>query len=576
MAKAKTATADPAAEKNGHSADQFQMTNLTLLVPSETNPRKRFDEKTVAELAESLKSKGMIEPMIIRSKDSKTFEIVCGERRFRAATAAGLKEVPAIVRNLTDEQVLDIQIHENLHREDVHPMDEAYGYKFLQEKLNCTTEELALRVGKTEKFVLSRLKLNSLIKEAQDDIDAGCLPISHALEMSKYSPDAQKLILENAAYDRGEGKYNSKKGDWEYKPNKTAYRHFNKMREWISKNILYQLSSAPFDRKATDLRSDGLACVECPQRTGANIGLFEDEMKGKKDACLDPVCWGGKAEKHVQITRESLAKEAKVKIAQIPLINTSRYSDRDGVLGYENVKIIGKKQDYYHSNKSCDNQIKAIELDPDKFGKVYDVCRRSSGCKVHFPKSTGASRVSAAELSDKEREAALIEKRKRREEIWDSTIAELVRKKVLVKAAAAFAPQLEFRHQFSKVLKETVSRFWGVHSITGYVESLCKDAGIKNPRHAAEELELAQILLFFLHGSKGEIGGGNYWRSQKEIKTLANIYEVDYRLLDAQERLANSSKKAFQMHRTYLDAVEAGDTKVKIPRQFTDKYKTQD
>ncbi len=577
MAKPKTAKTGPAAETNGHSADQFQMTYLSLLVPSETNPRKRFDDKTVAELAESLKAKGMIEPMIIRAK-GKLYEIVCGERRFRAATAAGMKEVPTIVRQLTDEQVLDIQIHENLHREDVHPMDEAYGYKFLQDKLKCTIAELAVRVGKTEKYVLNRLKLNDLIPAAQKDIEDGVLPLIYALEIGKYGPETQELILEKAAYHQRQD-YNSRKGQWEYSAERTKLNRFSDMQSWINENILLRLSSAPFDRKATNLRKDGLACVACPDRSGANQTLFDDGLTGKKDACLNPVCWKGKKETLVQITRQELADAGSVKISTIPIVNTDRWQTSDGVIGTDDFMIIGDKPDkeYYRqvSAKKCKKLVKAVDISQKRFGKVYDICPASSRCGIHH-QSSGSSSAKSAKTDEAAREEELIKKRKRREEIWDSTIAELVRKKVLVKAAAAFAPDLEFRHQFSNVLKETVSRFWGVHSITGYVESLCKDAGIKNPRHAAEELELAQILFFFLHGSKGEIGSGNYWRSQKEIKTLANIYEVNYRLLDAQERLVNSSKKAFQVHRTYLDAVEAGDESVKIPRQFTDKYKTQD
>jgi len=139
------------------------------LQTSPTNPRRRINEQTIESLAESIRTQGVLEPLIVRPKGEK-YEIVCGERRYRAAKVAAVIEMPCLVRELSDEQVLDIQIHENLHREDIHAMDEAFAYQFLKEKLGCEVKELALRVGKPEGYVLNRLKLNLLIKEAQKEI----------------------------------------------------------------------------------------------------------------------------------------------------------------------------------------------------------------------------------------------------------------------------------------------------------------------------------------------------------------------------------------------------------------------
>lgn len=139
---------------------------------SPTNPRRRINERTIQSLADSIRAQGVLEPLIVRDIGGK-YEIVCGERRYRAAPIAAVTRLPCLVRELTDEEVLDIQIHENLHREDVHPMDEAYGYQILKEKVGCDVTELSLRVGKPEGYVLNRLKLNLLLKEAQEDIDDG-------------------------------------------------------------------------------------------------------------------------------------------------------------------------------------------------------------------------------------------------------------------------------------------------------------------------------------------------------------------------------------------------------------------
>lgn len=154
MAKAKVKTTVDAPTVNAVVEDfntngrvhEFRFLRIGRLFPSLTNPRKRFTDASIEELAGSIREKGVLEPLIVRVPPTaedweigpiEAFEIVCGERRYRAAKAAGLETVPCLIRDLTDEQVLDIQIHENLHREDVHPMDEALGYKFLMEKIGC-------------------------------------------------------------------------------------------------------------------------------------------------------------------------------------------------------------------------------------------------------------------------------------------------------------------------------------------------------------------------------------------------------------------------------------------------------
>jgi ParB family chromosome partitioning protein len=550
---------------------------ISDIKPSPSNPRRRIDDATIAELAASIGTVGVLEPLLIRA-NGKGYELVCGERRWRAAQVAKILSVPAIVRDLTDEQVLDIQIHENLHREDVHPMDEAYGYQFLRDKLGCDVKELALRVGKSEKYILNRLKLNTLIKEAQDDIDAGHLPLVYALEIAKYSPEAQEMILEEGTYVL-DGKW--VKDGWVYTPVKTKLRLFGEFKGWIDERILRLLSSAPFDKKSTELRKDGLACVACPDRTGANIGLFEANQIGKKDACLNPACWQGKAETHVQITRESIAKTAEINANDVPLVNTAYWSDRDGVLGRDSfVQIVAKKKNDYDgtSTAKCGKTVRAVEMADGKYGTIVDICPAESGCKIHHKNSSSSSGAKKSSKSDEQlRLEKLEEGRKRREEIWDSKIAEIVRRRVLADASKIFTPQFAIHAPFEGFLQELVARFKDQSSFGGQiVDSLCELAGIKDRRRTEDEKELAQILFFYIHCSKGEIGYGNYWRSQKDVKKIAQDYGINYRLIDAETRVAESSKKALKMHQEYLDAVQSGDEKAAIPRQFSDKYKTKD
>ena len=237
------------------ASSDYRLVPIGELRPSLTNHRRRINDETIASLADSIKTQGILEPLIIRQLGDK-FEIVCGERRYRAANLGGVEYVPCLVRELSDDQVLDIQIHENLHREDVHPMDEAFGYKLLQARLGCGTKELALRVGKPEGYVLNRLKLHSLISEAQQDVDDEYLPLRYALELAKYSEETQNLIY--AEVYESETQMHDKR--WVHVPIKGETVSMSWLLEWINTNVHRVLSKAPFNTKAANLRPDGLAC----------------------------------------------------------------------------------------------------------------------------------------------------------------------------------------------------------------------------------------------------------------------------------------------------------------------------
>ncbi|CAN5356348.1 hypothetical protein BH10ACI2_BH10ACI2_00410 [soil metagenome] len=607
MAKATTKTIEPPTDVKPIG----QMLRTAYLVPSPTNPRKRFPQSSIEELATSITEQGIIEPLIVRlahpdQPGISAAEIICGERRWRAATHAGLEFVPCIIRDLTDDQVLDIQIHENLHREDVHPMDEAYGYQFLKDKLGCTNEELALRVGKSEKFVAQRLKLNSLIEEAQADIEAGHLPLVYALEIAKYAQDAQKIILAGGVYQQ-ESKY--EKNTWVYYPIKGQLKPWADFVAYIHKNILWQLSAAPFDRKATNLRPDGLACVVCPDRTGANAGLFDASLIDKKDSCLNPTCFTAKSQQFVVVTRERIAHDESLEVTSVPLIHSSDWSDKNEVVGRQNFTFIGKKpKNLYcdNSEKACENQVKAVDLNDSRFGKVTAVCLRSSGCKTHYP-GVKASAPLAPKNAEKEREKELIKKRERREEIVDCYVSDAVRKRVFRLAGEKFADTFTVAGEGPDTfIAELLTKLWftsnsDIDSNTRslVVQTLMRDAmddpkalqdsyrpyGSADTQTSGYSTIVAmsdrnqKLMLFLLtHGNKGQTYSGNY-RSQLEVRALAEYYGVDYRLLDAEERLKwaeDKAKKHVPAFKLYLDAVRNGDATAKIPRPYADTYKPKD
>ena len=563
------------------------------LQTSPTNPRRRIDEKTIESLAASIRTQGVLEPLIVRQKENK-WEIVCGERRYRAARIAGMTELPCLVRELSDEQVLDIQIHENLHREDIHPMDEAYGYQFLKEKLGCDVRELSLRVGKSEGYVLNRLKLNSLIKEAQKDIEDNYLPLVYALEIAKYSAEIQKHIY--GELYRKQGKYQG--NNYVMVPIKGEMVPFRSFLDWINTNIHRRLSKAPFDTKATNLRDDGLACAKCPERTGAVVSLFEPNQIGKKDACLNPGCFIMKAQNHIDVRRKELAELGNIEPSEVPIVRSFSYTNGKDYLGSESAIVVGDVRGA--NKKKCRNTISGIDIESDNYGKPVQVCLKTTRCKIHWPEAITSSNGNAPKGRSSEAEVAerLESHRTRREEIWNAKVAEAVRIRVFKQAAEKFEKKFRITDVGTDFLPQLISRFWRMtgsgdsNNLNAVVKTLvaewssktAKDNGINlSDFHAGAEYvkklrrEIQFRILFVLvHCNKGAIGYVNGYSSQKEVKELAVEFDLDYALIDAEVRLELSAKKHKAEHETYLAAVRAKDKKATIPWLFSEKWKARD
>ena len=154
---------------------------VTALHPNPNQPRRHFDDAALRELAESIKSQGIIQPLLVRPKGNENeFQIVAGERRWRAAQLAGLREVPVFVRPLTDKEVMAAALIENLQREDLNPIEEAEALQALREALELTQEELAQRIGKSRPAIANALRLLQLSAEARADLQAGRMSAGHA------------------------------------------------------------------------------------------------------------------------------------------------------------------------------------------------------------------------------------------------------------------------------------------------------------------------------------------------------------------------------------------------------------
>lgn len=165
-------------EQDLSERDQVTQIAIKDIKANPFQPRKIFDQSALEELAQSIKEHGILQPIIVRKKRVK-YEIVVGERRFRAAQLAGLIEVPAVIRELDDAQMMELAILENLQREDLSPIEEAEAYQSLLEALKLTQDQLSQRLGKSRPHIANHIRLLSLPKDIQQYINDGALTMGH-------------------------------------------------------------------------------------------------------------------------------------------------------------------------------------------------------------------------------------------------------------------------------------------------------------------------------------------------------------------------------------------------------------
>jgi ParB family chromosome partitioning protein len=162
---------------------------IDRIVPSPFQPRRSFDEAKIEELAVSIRNQGIIQPLVVRRKEDH-YELIAGERRWRAAMRAGMIEVPVVVREASDLEALQLALVENLQREDLNPIEEASGYRRLQEEFNWSQEEMADKVGKSRPAIANALRLLSLPKDVQHEVASGKLPAGQARALLGLSTEA--------------------------------------------------------------------------------------------------------------------------------------------------------------------------------------------------------------------------------------------------------------------------------------------------------------------------------------------------------------------------------------------------
>ena len=177
---ASSAVQTPPLELAGSNQDKMWMLSIEKLKSGKYQPRKHFDKKSLDELSSSIKEHGILQPLVVRSVGQGQFEIIAGERRWRAAQAAGLHEVPAIIKTFDNQKTLELSLIENLQREDLNPIEEAEGYQRLMNEFTLTQEKVAEKVGKERATVANALRLLKLAPEVRELVQSAQISQGHA------------------------------------------------------------------------------------------------------------------------------------------------------------------------------------------------------------------------------------------------------------------------------------------------------------------------------------------------------------------------------------------------------------
>lgn len=194
--------AKPAAvsTENGKQEDGIMTVKITMVEPNREQPRKTFDEDSLQELADSIKQFGLLQPILVQDKKT-YYEIIAGERRWRAAKIAGLKEVPVIVRELSDQEIVEISLIENIQREDLNPIEEAQAYKRLLTEFNLKQDEVAERVSKSRTAVTNSMRLLKLCDKVQKMIVDGMISTGHARALIGIEDPEEQYLIAQKIFD---------------------------------------------------------------------------------------------------------------------------------------------------------------------------------------------------------------------------------------------------------------------------------------------------------------------------------------------------------------------------------------
>ena len=315
--------------------------------------------------------------MLVRPLTENGFEIIAGARRYRAAQMAEVPTVPVRIVNLSDAGALEAQLVENLIRAEIHPMEEAQGFRALLdlEEPKYSIEQIAAKVGKSPVFVASRLKLADLVPAAVDAFYADEIGVGHALLLAKLPADQQEQALSACFKEVYNGSRNPRVSCC---PSATC-------NSGLTATSCLVLKDAPFNKRDAQLVPAAGSCADCPKRTGHNKLLFGDDLGRQGDRCTDPNCYQAKVSAHVAQT-----VAAKPELVQI---STAYGGQKDGSPVLPRNKYTAIRDDKPKSKddakrpefKVCKFTTEAIVTEGTDVGTIHKVCANPT-CPVHHPK----------------------------------------------------------------------------------------------------------------------------------------------------------------------------------------------
>lgn len=253
-------------EKKDSSANSSEKANetivkITKVEPNREQPRKMFDEDALQELADSIKQFGVIQPIVVQDRKDH-YEIIAGERRWRAAKLAGLKEVPVIIKNYTEQEIVEISLIENIQREDLNPIEEAQAYKRLLNEFNLKQDEVAERVSKSRAAVTNSLRLLKLSSRVQQMVIDEMISTGHARALLAIENEEEQYLLAQRIFDEKLSVRDIEKIVKNYNKPEKPKKEKNKALEVIYKDIEEQLKQKLSTKVSVNSKGDGAGKIE--------------------------------------------------------------------------------------------------------------------------------------------------------------------------------------------------------------------------------------------------------------------------------------------------------------------------
>jgi ParB family chromosome partitioning protein len=371
---------------------------LGEIKPSPLNPRKLRDEKTLKDLAASIAEKGVIEPILVRPKAEPTndtrYEIVCGERRFLASQIAGKAEIPAILHEMDDRQVLETQVIENLQRADIHELDEAEGYRRLIEMNHgYTPEVISEKVSKAKAYVYGRLQLLKLADALKALFYKGQMNVSVASRIARLQEKDQVACAKHFGRDE-DGIFRASIRDVDH---------------WIESNVLLNLDSASFKKDDATLYPEAGPCTACPKRTGASPLLFPDLQRKRSNTCTDPRCFEEKVHRFIELRAAELGATLKVVYGYVDY----RAAENLRRQGIGHISKYGGDDFVLSKKDACASTKLALVVAGDEApaGSTVYVCG-DNGCKLHRPRHQEDPQARAKRLAEEAKARHEVNKRR--------------------------------------------------------------------------------------------------------------------------------------------------------------------